>query len=127
MIDDARAAPTLEAATAQVLSRSRVGLLLGARGRGRYGYGADCWSRAKRLAPIAQLAEAADLKSAQSGFESQWGHHVCTDHGTIFRLDRLAEEGWGRKETSADRAPPFRASALTAEAVPLSIGGTIRG
>src|SRR3981189_2955372 len=25
-------------------------------------------------APIAQLAEAADLKSAQSGFESQWGH-----------------------------------------------------
>ncbi len=23
--------------------------------------------------PIAQLAEAADLKSAQSGFESQWG------------------------------------------------------
>ena len=26
------------------------------------------------VAPIAQLAEAADLKSAQSGFESQWGH-----------------------------------------------------
>jgi S-adenosylmethionine:diacylglycerol 3-amino-3-carboxypropyl transferase len=25
-------------------------------------------------APIAQLAEAADLKSAKSGFESQWGH-----------------------------------------------------
>jgi len=27
-------------------------------------------------APIAQLAEAADLKSAQSGFESQWGHCI---------------------------------------------------
>ena len=25
-------------------------------------------------APIAQSAEAADLKSVQSGFESQWGH-----------------------------------------------------
>ena len=29
---------------------------------------------AARQAPIAQLAEAADLKSAQCGFESHWGH-----------------------------------------------------
>ena len=28
------------------------------------------------LPPIAQLAEAADLKSAQSGFESLWGDHA---------------------------------------------------
>lgn len=27
-------------------------------------------------APIAQLAEAVDLKSIQCGFESHWGHHV---------------------------------------------------
>lgn len=27
-------------------------------------------------APIAQSAEAVDLKSIQSGFESQWGHRV---------------------------------------------------
>lgn len=27
-------------------------------------------------APIAQSAEAVDLKSIQSGFESQWGHHL---------------------------------------------------
>lgn len=32
---------------------------------------------AERLAPIAQSAEAADLKSAKSGFESQWGHGSC--------------------------------------------------
>src|SRR5215213_3271585 len=31
-------------------------------------------------APIAQLAEAADLKSAQSGFESQWGHFRLPGH-----------------------------------------------
>ena len=29
-----------------------------------------------RLAPIAQLAEAADLKSAQCRFESDWGHYT---------------------------------------------------
>ena len=34
-------------------------------------------------APIAQLAEAADLKSAQSGFESQWGH--CKDLVGVLR------------------------------------------
>jgi hypothetical protein len=28
-------------------------------------------------APIAQLAEAADLKSAQCRFESDWGHRFC--------------------------------------------------
>ena len=28
------------------------------------------------LAPIAQSAEAVDLKSIQCGFESHWGHHV---------------------------------------------------
>ena len=28
----------------------------------------------RRRAPIAQLAEAADLKSAQCRFESDWGH-----------------------------------------------------
>jgi hypothetical protein len=31
-----------------------------------------------RCAPIAQLAEAADLKSAQCRFESDWGHHNRT-------------------------------------------------
>jgi hypothetical protein len=30
----------------------------------------------RRRAPIAQLAEAADLKSAQCRFESDWGHGV---------------------------------------------------
>ena len=32
----------------------------------------------RRLAPIAQLAEAADLKSVQCRFESDWGHRICT-------------------------------------------------
>ena len=36
---------------------------------GRYGF----FCRVRR-APIAQLAEAADLKSAQCRFESDWGH-----------------------------------------------------
>ena len=45
-------------------------------------------------APIAQLAEAADLKSAQCRFESDWGHQ---EKGSIaFRLvteeDRPAGE-----------------------------------
>ena len=30
----------------------------------------------RRQAPIAQLAEAADLKSVQCRFESDWGHRV---------------------------------------------------
>ena len=34
-------------------------------------------------APIAQLAEAADLKSAQSRFESEWGH-MSPDEGLFF-------------------------------------------
>jgi hypothetical protein len=34
-------------------------------------------------APIAQSAEAADLKSAQSGFESQWGHSVWAGQGCV--------------------------------------------
>lgn len=32
-------------------------------------------------APIAQLAEAADLKSAKCRFESDWGHRVRSDNG----------------------------------------------
>jgi hypothetical protein len=37
-------------------------------------------------APIAQLAEAADLKSAKCRFESDWGHGICSGKG----LDALA-------------------------------------
>ena len=39
-------------------------------------------------APIAQLAEAVDLKSIQCGFESHWGHNtlspVSTGQGVFF-------------------------------------------
>ncbi len=38
-------------------------------------------------APIAQLAEAADLKSAQCRFESDWGHCVATATISCFILD----------------------------------------
>ena len=38
----------------------------------RYGAVSRC-----RHAPIAQLAEAADLKSAQCRFESDWGHTIA--------------------------------------------------
>jgi hypothetical protein len=49
-------------------------------------------------APIAQLAEAADLKSAQCRFESDWGHHgryeclaaLCDGATTFVRLSRRA-------------------------------------
>lgn len=45
------------------------------------------------LAPIAQLAEAADLKSAQSGFESQWGHGSwCSSAGSL-TADRGSSRG----------------------------------
>ncbi len=40
-----------------------------------------------RVAPIAQLAEAADLKSAQCGFESHWGHESSS-------LVRGLDLGW---------------------------------
>lgn len=37
-------------------------------------------------APIAQLAEAVDLKSIQCGFESHWGHSfLCSDQGKVSR------------------------------------------
>jgi hypothetical protein len=38
----------------------------------------------RRRAPIAQLAEAADLKSVQCRFESDWGHTVSRRSATIF-------------------------------------------
>jgi hypothetical protein len=43
------------------------------------------------VAPIAQLAEAADLKSAQCRFESDWGHQSpygsrFLDQGSAFRV-----------------------------------------
>src|SRR5699024_8860291 len=47
-----------------VMMRSSIGCSLGGAPR----------SRALLHAPMAQSAEAADLKSAQSGFESRWGH-----------------------------------------------------
>src|SRR5699024_12128850 len=47
-----------------ILMRSSIGCSLGGAPR----------SRALLHAPMAQSAEAADLKSAQSGFESRWGH-----------------------------------------------------
>lgn len=44
-------------------------------------------------APIAQLAEAVDLKSIQCGFESHWGHNalfaVCAVQRVVFCRIRL--------------------------------------
>ena len=41
-------------------------------------------------APIAQLAEAADLKSAQCGFESPWGHTILARRiQCVFECDGL--------------------------------------
>ena len=49
---------------------------------------------------VAQLAEAADLKSAKCRFESDWGHHITT------RRDP-ADVGWADGSFTADRdAPP---------------------
>ncbi len=50
-----------------------------------------------RTPPIAQLAEAADLKSAKSGFESQWG-----DKKREIRVDFLKFSS-----TYASRNPAF--------------------
>ena len=41
------------------------------------------------LAPIAQSAEAVDLKSIQSGFESQWGHPVKSRDVFLGSVSRL--------------------------------------
>jgi hypothetical protein len=41
-----------------------------------------------QVAPIAQLAEAADLKSVKSGFESQWGHQYIEVEGFSRRKDQ---------------------------------------
>ena len=38
-------------------------------------------------APIAQLAEAADLKSAKCRFESDWGHRRVDDRPTVCEQD----------------------------------------
>ena len=45
----------------------------------------DSMGYIRRRAPIAQLAEAADLKSVQCRFESDWGHRV--------RADQIDSEG----------------------------------
>ena len=39
----------------------------------------DCAGRCESNALIAQLAEAADLKSAQCRFESDWGHETYSE------------------------------------------------
>ena len=47
------------------------------------------------LAPIAQSAEAVDLKSIQCGFESHWGHHCeVSRHRSYFDVSRLSSF-WG--------------------------------
>ena len=55
-------------------------------------------------APIAQLAEAADLKSVQCRFESDWGHHIGAAQGTICRCGGVPGSYWGRSEAAAVRA-----------------------
>ena len=46
-----------------------------------------------RRAPIAQLAEAADLKSAKCRFESDWGHRVSSTGFGVGRYGAAARAG----------------------------------
>lgn len=52
-------------------------------------------------APIAQLAEAADLKSAKCGFESHWGHCRAADRPVCSRLTRVS---WVTPQQGSPRA-----------------------
>ena len=61
---------------------------LGLTSRSRAGVDGS-WRDLRRRAPIAQLAEAADLKSAQCGFESHWGHGICAVRVLAHCLARL--------------------------------------
>lgn len=49
-------------------------------------------------APIAQLAEAADLKSAQCPFESDWGHHDRAGKNALAQRWR-ADRAWSVSST----------------------------
>jgi hypothetical protein len=65
-----------EARGARILREERLGRTSGERPnlRGRDVPDHRCARYIRRRAPIAQLAEAADLKSVQCRFESDWGH-----------------------------------------------------
>ncbi len=71
------------------------------------------WCRAR--APIAQLAEAADLKSAKCRFESDWGHPASSRFTAmlLYRLIWIAGEFHKSSETRPELAPRLKAPAAT--------------
>lgn len=77
---------------------------------GRYGAYAE-FIASGRGAPIAQLAEAADLKSAQCRFESDWGHYfgwVRRDIELNQGLPELVSVSPGRSPEAPGRGAEFR-------------------
>ncbi len=57
----------------------------------------------RRRAPIAQLAEAADLKSVKCRFESDWGHGIIAVQSVFFGAVRVPIR---RNHTNRGRSTP---------------------